>query len=64
DPGQLALALEQADLRLFEESGEWLLTLLEPPPGPPPGSPPGPPGPTTKGAPTAPVAAGRPPGKS
>ncbi|MBI2585840.1 MAG: DUF2066 domain-containing protein [Rhodospirillales bacterium] len=61
DPGQLALALEQADLRLFEESGEWLLTLLEPPPGPPPGSPPGP---TTKGAPTAPIAAGRPPGKS
>ncbi|MGH6661952.1 MAG: DUF2066 domain-containing protein [Rhodospirillales bacterium] len=57
DPGQLALALEQADLRLFEESGEWLLTLLEPVPGPPPG-------PTTKGAPTAPVAAGRPPGKS
>jgi len=42
DPGQLALALEQADLRLFEESGEWLLTTLEP----------------------APVAAGRPPGKS
>ena len=65
DPGQLALALEQADLRLFEESGEWLLTLLEPPPGPPPGSPPGPPpGPTTKSAPPAPVAAGRPPGKS
>ena len=57
DPGQLALALEQADLRLFEESGEWLLTLLEPVPGPPPG-------PTTKGAPTAPIAAGRPPGKS
>jgi hypothetical protein len=47
------LALEQADLRLFEESGEWLLTLLEPPPGPPP-----------TGAPTAPVAAGRLPGKS
>jgi len=53
DPAQLALALEQADLRLFEESGEWLLTLLEPPPGPPPAA-----------APTAPVAAGRPPGKS
>ena len=39
DPGQLALALEQADLRLFEESGEWLLTLLEPVPGPPPSVP-------------------------
>ncbi len=35
DPGQLALALEQADLRLFEESGEWLLTLLEPAPARP-----------------------------
>jgi len=35
DAGQLALALEQADLRLFEESGEWLLTLLEPAPGSP-----------------------------
>ncbi len=57
DAHQLALALEQADLRLFEESGEWLLTLLEPAPGMPPG-------PASKGAPTAPVAAGRPPGKS
>jgi hypothetical protein len=61
DAQQLALALEQADLRLFEESGEWLLTLLEPPPGAPPGQSPGP---ASKGAPTAPVAAGRPPGKS
>lgn len=34
DPGQLALALEQADLRLFEESGEWLLTPLASPVGP------------------------------
>jgi hypothetical protein len=33
DPDQLALALEQADLRLFEESGEWLLTVLDRGPG-------------------------------
>ena len=65
EPEQLMMALEQADLKLFEESGEWLLTLLDHgpagaagatgttvPPGTPTGAPPGP-------------AAGRPsPGKS
>jgi hypothetical protein len=53
DPAQLALALEQTDLRLFEESGEWLLTLLEPVSGSAPA-----------GAPAAPVVGARPPGKS
>jgi len=61
DAQQLALALEQADLRLFEESGEWLLTLLDPAPGMSPGPASAP---ASRGAPTAPVAAGRPPGKS
>jgi hypothetical protein len=50
EPDQLMLALEQADLRLFEESGEWLLTLLDsgpagatapPPTRTPTGTPPG-----------------------